>query len=247
MVEGGMSCVKYLLFAFNLLFFLCGLGLIIAGAVVLTSFSEYAQFLGEGPFGSAATYVIIVGVIILIVAFFGCFGAIKENYCMVMTFAALLIIIFIFELAAGIAGFVLKDQVVDVIKTSASKILDEAGTGNTADITIFNTIEKDFKCCGVNGFGDWENKTNKLGGDGCCISLDSSLNNNRTGCYEYYLNKGDTGKLRNDGCVKAVQEWAERYIYIIGAVGIAWAFIEIMGIVFACCLGRAVKKEHEVV
>jgi hypothetical protein len=54
---------------------------------------------------------IVLGVLILMIAAFGCCGAYKENYCCIMIFAVILIIIFICELAAGIAGFIYKDKV----------------------------------------------------------------------------------------------------------------------------------------
>jgi CD63 antigen len=108
---------------------LAGLGLIIAGALVQTKFNAYFDFFG-GQFSAAAILLIVVGSIIFIIGFFGCCGAYKENYCMVMTvcvllialcpvclflvihqFAVLLGLIFILEIAAGITAYVLRDKV----------------------------------------------------------------------------------------------------------------------------------------
>ena len=52
-----------------------------------------------------------VGCLIFIVTFFGCCGAIKEHYCMTMTFSLLLGLIFILEIGAGIAAYVLRTEV----------------------------------------------------------------------------------------------------------------------------------------
>merc|ERR1712172_195432 len=113
MVEGGMKCVKYLLFAFNLIFLITGLALIITGCVIQGVYSNYLDFLGDGFFNTPVLLV-IVGCIIFFVAFFGC-GAIKENHCMTLTFAALLGIIFLMEIGAGIAAYKLKGQVNDLL------------------------------------------------------------------------------------------------------------------------------------
>ena len=63
---------------------LAGLGLIIAGAVVQSELSTYFDFFG-GSVSAAAILLIVVGVVIFVIGFFGCCGAYKENYCMTMT------------------------------------------------------------------------------------------------------------------------------------------------------------------
>lgn len=45
-------------------------------------------------------------------------GAIRENYCMVLTFSILLILVFILELAAGISGYVLRNETMELVETS---------------------------------------------------------------------------------------------------------------------------------
>jgi CD63 antigen len=52
--------------------------------VIQGVYSKYLDFLGN-EFLSAPMLFIIVGVVIFLVAFFGCCGAIKENNCMMMT------------------------------------------------------------------------------------------------------------------------------------------------------------------
>ena len=59
-----------------------------------------------------SVFIIIVGVIVFVIGFLGCCGAIKENYCMVTTFAILLGIIFILEIVAGALGFAYRKKVI---------------------------------------------------------------------------------------------------------------------------------------
>ena len=63
---------------------LAGLGLIIAGAVVQTRFRDYLDFFGS-TFSAVAVVAIIIGCVIFVIGFFGCCGAYKEQYCMIMT------------------------------------------------------------------------------------------------------------------------------------------------------------------
>ena len=89
---------------------LIGIGLIASGTYVQINLKGYSSIIG-GQFSAAAVFFIILGVLIFMIAAFGCCGAYKENYCCIMIFAVILIIIFICELAAGISGFIYKDKV----------------------------------------------------------------------------------------------------------------------------------------
>jgi CD63 antigen len=223
MVEGGMKCVKFLLFAFNLVFVLVAIGLIAAGAYVQIQLKDYFDLI-EGSFSSAAALLIAVGVIIFFIAFFGCCGAYKENHTCVLIFAVLLIIIFILEISAGIAGFVLKNKVKGYVEEYMGKTMKD---GNK----VWDEVQTDFDCCGTHGPNDWLN-LNKTIPKECCKSPTSGCTN--VTAYQ-------------DGCLDKFTNWVENKIYIVGAIGIAFAFIQLVGIAFACCLARAIKKEYEVV
>ena len=89
---------------------LSGLALIIVGAIVKSKYGEYLTF-ADHKYADAAIFLICVGVIVFIIAFLGCCGAIKEHYCMVTTFAVFVVIIFILEIVAGVLGLVYKKKV----------------------------------------------------------------------------------------------------------------------------------------
>ncbi|ESP04272.1 hypothetical protein LOTGIDRAFT_204983 [Lottia gigantea] len=233
MVEGGMKCIKLLLFVFNLLFVIAGIGLIGAGSYVQIKLTEYSDILGS-QYTGPGILIIIVGVVIFGIAFFGCCGAIKENYCLVMTFGALLTIIFILEIAGGIAGFVLKNQiesdVITLLKEKEGQYYKNDGVKAS-----FDALQKDFACCGVDGPNDWINGTaNNTIPTSCCKDFKQGQT-----C--------DLAKAYPEGCEKKFVDYLKNNIGIIGGIGIGLAFIQVVGICFACCLARAIRKEYEVV
>ena len=97
------------------MFQLSGLALIIIGAVIRDKYGDYFSY-ADNSFANVPVFLIVVGVIVFCVGFLGCCGAIKENYCMVTTFAVLLGIIFILEIVAGAVGFAYKSKVIFDLK-----------------------------------------------------------------------------------------------------------------------------------
>ncbi|CAJ0918162.1 unnamed protein product [Ranitomeya imitator] len=88
---------------------ICGCALIGLGIYVLVQMHNPQVFKNASVFGPPIV-IIAVGVVIFFISFFGCCGAVKENYCMVTTFAVLLGLIFLVEIAAAIAGYVYRGQ-----------------------------------------------------------------------------------------------------------------------------------------
>nr|XP_031848131.1 23 kDa integral membrane protein-like [Nomia melanderi] len=84
MVSGGMTCVKYLTFFFNLIFAITGIVFIAVGTVILVVYSGYSNFM-DTWFFAAPVFMIIIGAVVFLVSFFGCCGAVKENHCMIIT------------------------------------------------------------------------------------------------------------------------------------------------------------------
>jgi len=210
----GMACVKYLLFIFNFIFFLSGLGLIVIGAYVKTQYGEYLTF-ADGSFANAAVFLIVLGVIVFIIGFLGCCGAVRESYCMVTTFAVLLGIIFVLEIVAGVLGFVYKGKVKEkgegAVKRAVTNYYneDEAGAKGFMDWT-----QKTLKCCGQSGPGDYGGKV------------------------------PDSCKTYTDGCTQKFEDFVKGNLLLVGGFAIGIAFIQLLGIIFACCLMSAIKVEY---
>uniref|UniRef100_A0A2K6S3Q4 CD81 molecule n=1 Tax=Saimiri boliviensis boliviensis TaxID=39432 RepID=A0A2K6S3Q4_SAIBB len=116
-VEGCTKCIKYLLFVFNFVFWLAG-GVILGVALWLRHDPQTTNLLylelGDKPAPNTfyvGIYILIaVGAVMMFVGFLGCYGAIQESQCLLGTFFTCLVILFACEVAAGIWGFVNKDQ-----------------------------------------------------------------------------------------------------------------------------------------
>uniref|UniRef100_A0A3Q0T721 CD9 molecule a n=1 Tax=Amphilophus citrinellus TaxID=61819 RepID=A0A3Q0T721_AMPCI len=107
-LSGGETCIKYLMFAFNLVFWLAGTAVLAIG--LWLRLDQKTKGLFEGPespyvFYTGVYILIGAGALMMVVGFLGCCGAIRESPCMLGLFFFFLLIIFAIEVAAGIWGF----------------------------------------------------------------------------------------------------------------------------------------------
>ncbi|KAK5645237.1 hypothetical protein RI129_006537 [Pyrocoelia pectoralis] len=235
MVSAGMTCIKYLLFCFNLLFAISGIAILTVGAIIHALYYHYSQFV-DPSLGSAPILLIIVGVIVFVVAFFGCCGAVKENHCMIITFSAFLVIIFCLEMAAGVAGYVRRNDIESMLDTHLNNTMHNY-YNKTDDQRSWDIMQHELTCCGMTGPDDWE-----------LITHDSSLPHT---CCPNVPPKGsctiNTPDHYTKSCRDELQEALIKYGSVIGGVGVSIALIQLIGVVFACCLARSIRKEYETV
>ncbi|CAH0554426.1 unnamed protein product [Brassicogethes aeneus] len=236
MVSGGMTCVKYLIFLFNLLFVISGITLLVVGGTVLLFYAHYSNFVYPS-YQSAPIVLIIVGIIIFVIAFFGCCGAVKENHCMIITFSIFLLVIVTLELAAGIVGYIRRNDVEVMLENKLNSTMYQYNT----DMKIRNSwdiAQHEAVCCGMTGPEDWVkiNNGNKTLPHTCCPDTpdDGSC-------------KLGSPNVIQDSCMVKLKEMMQQYGAYIGAVGIGIALSQFIGVIFACCLARSIRREYETV
>jgi len=242
---GGMTCIKYLLFMFNFIFWLSGVGVIVVGATIQIRYSTYINFLGDS-FLSAPILLIAVGCVIAILGFFGCCGAIRENYCMSMTFAVLLGLIFTLELAAGVAGYVLRSELEQVIKSQAVDGMAHYNMTHSIGVTdAWDKMQENFHCCGVTNYTDWQNNTwfenNMDVPKSCCRfeNCDVSVRNKPVDVA--------AEEIFTQPCADKLIDWAsEKFGLVIGAACTV-AAVQIIGIFLSCTYGSRIRNAYEAV
>ncbi|CAK8673587.1 CD63 antigen-like [Clavelina lepadiformis] len=251
-MDCGMKLVKYLLFVFNLIFFLFALVLIGLGAAVEIKYRSLANVTGSA-ITVAPILVICVGVLIFFVAFFGCCGAYKENYCMITTYAIIMAILLILEIAAIVTAYVLRGKINTLLEKSFTKSIVDYQPQNAK---LYDNLQTEFHCCGSYNATSWNlskkfqdlastevgkakitNPANFYVPDSCCLPNDKFKNcglySNRT--------------IYEQGCLPSIEASFKKNIVAVAGVTIAVLVIQLIGIVFACCLMRTIKAQYEVV
>ncbi|XP_053704983.1 CD63 antigen [Synchiropus splendidus] len=237
-VEGGMKCVKFLLFFFNFIFWVCGLALIVIG--ILAQVALHNTLLIEDASASGGPIVvIIVGVVIFFIAFFGCCGAWKENYCMVTTFAILVSLIILVEIAAAIAGYVFRNKLSVVVQSSLTEMISKYNSSSAEFRDSVDKLQQGLHCCGVNSSSDWRSYSSQENTvpDSCCIK-------ESTGCGVGAMT--DKTKVYQQGCHDVLEELLKKNILWVIVAAIVIAALQLLGVVFACVLMRGIRSGYEV-
>ncbi|XP_045420124.1 tetraspanin-33 isoform X4 [Lemur catta] len=100
--------VKYLLFFFNMLFWVISMVLVAVG--VYARLMKHAEAALACLAVDPAILLIVVGVLMFLLTFCGYIGSLRENICLLQTFSLCLTVVFLLQLAAGILGFVFSDK-----------------------------------------------------------------------------------------------------------------------------------------
>ncbi|XP_038124792.1 CD9 molecule a isoform X1 [Cyprinodon tularosa] len=225
-LSGGERCIKYLMFAFNLVFWLTGTAVL--GIGLWLKLDSKTKGLFEGPDSPVVFYtgvyiLIGAGVLMMVVGFLGCCGAIQESPWMLGVFFFFLLIIFAIEVGAGIWGFSKQNEVVDNIVGFYRTTYDNYK--KTRDEPLKKTlllIHEGLYCCGPNGMiteTDHE----------ICPRADT---------LDQFIIKG---------CPKAIEDVLDSKLHIIGGVGITIAVVTVFELIFSMLLCCAIRKSREVV
>ncbi|XP_017756124.1 PREDICTED: CD63 antigen-like isoform X2 [Eufriesea mexicana] len=220
----GMGTIKYLLFIFNFIFAVCGLGILALGVVVHLQMADVnAQINVNTTFPSIT--LMVLGSIIFVISFFGCCGAIRESHCMTITFASCLLFILLLQIAVAAYAFIVVKNSDENIDLNYRKIFDTYFL-NEKNRELIDLIQNSLKCCGVSSYHDFDGRGSIPAS--CCSS-----------------STGDTCSASNaytDGCVKQIKLTLTTIGVLFGSVAIAVAGVELIGIIFALCLANSIKN-----
>nr|XP_004403887.2 PREDICTED: LOW QUALITY PROTEIN: CD81 antigen [Odobenus rosmarus divergens] len=165
-------------------------------------------------------YILIaVGAVMMFVGFLGCYGAIQESQCLLGTFFTCLVILFACEVAAGIWGFVNKDQIAKDVKQFYDQALQQAVVDDDANNAkaVVKTFHETLNCCGSSTLSTL---TTSIFKNNLCPSSSTIISNLKEDCHQK-IDDLFSGKL-----------------YLIGIAAIVVAVIMIFEMILSmvlCC------------
>uniref|UniRef100_A0A3B3BR80 Tetraspanin n=1 Tax=Oryzias melastigma TaxID=30732 RepID=A0A3B3BR80_ORYME len=191
-----------------------------------------------------ALLLIIVGSVMFVITFLGCFGALRNATCLLKTFLVILAVIFILQIAAGVVGYLFTDMVMErtekLMMTAIVRYREDRDLENAIDF-----VQKKFQCCGVEGYKDWSQNpyfncsdTNpSLEACGvpfsCCIHLkNQTVHNTMCG---YGMQREKEGLARNNiftlGCLEKILLWAKNNLRLVGGLTAGLLLLEVASLI----------------
>lgn len=232
-LNAGMRCIKYLLFSFNLLFVITGILISSVGATIKAIYNNFDTLL-EDRFYSPATLLIAIGCIVFVVAVFGCCGAVRESTCMIMIFAVLLAIVFLLELSAGLAGYILQDGLKEYLVSRVNVSIEKYETDSEIAGTI-DFMQERLQCCGLESYHDWEGKLEN--GTQGTISDDGNITVPTSCCLQ------SCEYISGNGCINRLLYVVGQSAVMLASAAISIALLQLLGVMFACSLGRSIRHQ----
>ncbi|XP_075713665.1 tetraspanin-33 isoform X3 [Rhinoderma darwinii] len=246
--------VKYLLFFFNMLFWVISL--------VMVAIGVYARLMKHAEAAMAclavdpALLLIAVGVLMFLITFCGCIGSLRENICLLQAFSICLTLVFLLQLSAGIVGFVFSDKA----RGKVSEVISNAIVHYRDDLDLQNLIDfgqREFNCCGGISYKDWsqniyfncssENPSQERCSVpfSCCLySEDKAVVNTMCGYGMQTLDYLEAGEfIHTNGCIDKLVNWLHSNLFLLGGVALGLAIPQLVGILLSQVLINQIKDQ----
>ncbi|NXU55565.1 TSN1 protein, partial [Turnix velox] len=236
---GCFTFIKVMMILFNLAIFLGGgtlLGVGIWVAVDDQSFVEVFGTLSSSVLQVVYVgyFLIVIGSILLIIGFLGCYGAQKESKCLLMMFFSVVLIIFIAEIAAAVVALVYTGLAESLLTAVVTPLLKEKYGKDESFTHIWNSTMEKVKCCGLNNYTDFTDSAfhlqNKVYPDACCDFK-------QTPCTEQLAASTNvTHGCLLQGCFDQILEEIKTNSGVVGGVAAGIAALEIAAMVVSMYL-----------
>ncbi|KAI1236798.1 hypothetical protein IHE44_0015052 [Lamprotornis superbus] len=105
---------------------------------------------------NVAYLLIVIGAILLVIGFLGCYGAQKESKCLLIMFFSVVLIIFIVEVAAAVVALVFTGLAETLLTGLVTPLLKDKYGADPTFTEIWNVTMIEVHCCGLNNYTDFD-------------------------------------------------------------------------------------------
>ncbi|XP_033019014.1 tetraspanin-33 [Lacerta agilis] len=246
--------VKYLLFFFNMVFWMISMAMVAVG--VYARLMKHAEAAMACLAVDPAILLIVVGILMFFITFCGCIGSLRENICLLQTFSVCLTVIFLLQLASGVLGFVFSDKA----RGKVSEIVNNAIVHYRDDLDLQNLIDfgqKEFSCCGGVSYKDWSQNLyfNCTAHNpswercsvpySCCLQTDDqSVINTMCGQGMQAFNYLEASEfIYTNGCIDKLVNWIHSNLFLLGGVALGLAIPQLVGILLSQVLVNQIRDQ----
>ncbi|XP_064030063.1 tetraspanin-18-like isoform X2 [Pogoniulus pusillus] len=237
-----LSCMKFLMFAFNLLAFAGGVCLAGVGVWVAVDPAGFQDLVVAKPVLSAGAYLLLaLGIALSLLGFLGCCGALRRSRPLLLLFFILVGLVFLTQLLGAALFLVHWKKVQPEVLLSELRSSYQGDEAAEVFSGAWNTLMVTFSCCGVLGPEDFGNGSLFQQLHPCmpwpraCCARDGLLQGGELLGWQQCQERSP-GYIHEQGCFSTFGRTLQGYISIPGTCSLAVLGIEIFAMFFAFCL-----------
>jgi len=249
-----MNCVKLILVLMNIFYLAIATFMVVFGisGLLFINYTDQYYFMS---LRSAINVLYILwmaaGIYLACISIFALIASLKENVVWANLYGIFLMISFVLQIAVAITAFSHIGNAKMYASDLISNMMYQSENLDYGYDPKLDWIQKSFQCCGLDGPDDWRNHRNfdttdfwilsnstdqptidslKVKTPVSCCTKESSYEN--TSCDNYF----------KDGCSEHLTEVLSSSIMIMGTVALTISVLQILGIVTAFMLARAIRR-----
>ncbi|KAI8043782.1 tetraspanin-6 [Drosophila gunungcola] len=245
-LNSGMKCAKYMLIIVSFMFALTAILLIMVGTTIQTIFGDFSLFI-DGHFTSPPVLLVAIGTILIAVATLGAYGAVKESVMVINLYGVCLFLVFILEVSAAIAAFMMQSQVREMLVRTMHQALEQYDHDPKVKAGV-DFMQTGLECCGVDQPEDWKenfapNKNSTLGSDdvvvpnSCCGKMARGFTfAEEVTCLEAF----------DYGCFRKMNFIVSQSSMLVATGATTVAFVQLLGVLCAFMLAKTLRRNKSI-
>jgi len=222
------NCVVFTLISVNLLCGILGV-LIFCLAIWMRMENEVREWVTElkmHQYWDGLYILMAAGLIVTIISFCGCFGALINNSCLLVTSAIVILVCIILELTGGIFILVNGTEYSNLdpwLQRTFNKLIVDSNYNPQANY-VLQLVQEKVGCCGSINYQDYDRARLPISD---------------------YCRDAMTGNVYQEGCVKKFSQFIEKRSGWIAGIALAVVALQIILVVLSFLRCRALREDED--
>ncbi|XP_076301256.1 CD82 antigen isoform X2 [Lasioglossum baleicum] len=206
---------------------------------------------------SAGLYILLAaGILMLLVAFLGCCGAIRSSQCMLVGFFSCLLVVIVAQIAAGAWLYTNSNSLEELVKSSLINTVKNKYSVEESYTQAVDSFQSDLGCCGATGPSDWTGSKYATKDASLPVSLTVSGEANNVyrvpeSCCKVkdspdcaaareikVASEVNFHAIYNEGCIDKLMDFLNSQKNVVIGVAAGIGVLELLGLIFSlvlCC------------
>jgi len=234
------SCLKLVVFLFNLLFVIFSILSITVASLALTNLLKFEEF--SGNFKWAFIGVIGVMSFLLALTFLACCGALLESYFMLSLFSYIVGALVVFQLVCVVLVFRFRSSIEGEVAKIGQGFISNYEHKNTTR-ELVDDIQWGLRCCGFNSTADWNDYRSN--------TTESPLGNFPDSCCSKFDHKGHPKNPDTCAkpdfilpCARPIYDVATKMSFPLMVILGSFLGVQVVSMLLACCLANSTRSRY---